>query len=104
MVGEIRSEKFPAYAKALLPYFMDERTLFVVSSDFCHWGQDFEFTFRYPEEPIIHKSIEKLDRVGMSLIESQSRPAFEKYLIETENTICGQQPILMLLALVEAAK
>jgi AmmeMemoRadiSam system protein B len=44
MVGSIPSKKLPDYAKALLPYFMDERTLFVVSSDFCHWGERFDFT------------------------------------------------------------
>ena len=44
MVGSIPSKKLPDYAKALLPFFMDERTLFVVSSDFCHWGERFDFT------------------------------------------------------------
>lgn len=70
MVGSIPSKKLPDYAKALLPYFLDERTLFVVSSDFCHWGERFDFTHQYPEEPLIYKSIEKLDRAGMTAIES----------------------------------
>lgn len=70
MVGEVPSDKFAAYADELLPYFMDERTLFVVSSDFCHWGEDFDYMFTYPDEPHIHKSIERLDREGMSLIEA----------------------------------
>ena len=58
------------YAKALLPLFLDESTLFVVSSDFCHWGERFDFTHKFVDEPIIYKSIEKLDKVGMNAIES----------------------------------
>jgi AmmeMemoRadiSam system protein B len=41
MVGQVPSNKLSDYAKALLPYFKDERTLFIVSSDFCHWGDRF---------------------------------------------------------------
>lgn len=43
MVGQIPSDKFSDYAKALLPLFLDDRTLFVVSSDFCHWGERFDY-------------------------------------------------------------
>ena len=70
MVGQLDKEKLKKYAKILLPLFNDERTLFVVSSDFCHWGQRFQFTFKYADEPVIHKSIEKLDKIGMGLIEN----------------------------------
>ena len=38
MVGELPKAKYKEYAKALLPLFKDERTVFIVSSDFCHWG------------------------------------------------------------------
>jgi AmmeMemoRadiSam system protein B len=44
MVGSVPTKSMPKYAKALLPYFLDERTLFIVSSDFCHWGDRFDFT------------------------------------------------------------
>jgi AmmeMemoRadiSam system protein B len=43
MVGDLPKEAWQEYAKALLPLFEDERTLFVVSSDFCHWGERFDF-------------------------------------------------------------
>ena len=41
MVGLIPDDKKDDYAKLLLPYFLDERTVFVLSSDFCHWGEMF---------------------------------------------------------------
>jgi len=43
MVGDIPKEAWQEYAKVLLPLFEDERTLFIVSSDFCHWGERFDF-------------------------------------------------------------
>lgn len=43
MVGQVPIEKQQAYAQALLPLFKDDRTLFVVSSDFCHWGANFDY-------------------------------------------------------------
>jgi predicted class III extradiol MEMO1 family dioxygenase len=33
-----------SYAKLLLPYFEQPGTVFVISSDFCHWGERFSFT------------------------------------------------------------
>ena len=104
MVGNIPEDKFAAYAELLLPLFLDERTVFIVSSDFCHWGSRFRFTHQFPDEPVIHKSIERLDKQGMDLIESQSFNAFTQYLDQTENTICGRHPIQLLLATIELAK
>ena len=37
MVGEIDGNE-EYFGKLLAPYFDDENTLFVISSDFCHWG------------------------------------------------------------------
>ena len=33
------------YAQVLAPYLQDPGNLFVISSDFCHWGARFGFTF-----------------------------------------------------------
>ena len=37
----------------------------------------------------------------MNLIESHDLKAFQKYLEHTENTICGERPIQLLLALID---
>ena len=104
MVGDIPEDKYAAYAELLLPLFMDERTVFIVSSDFCHWGRGFDFMHQFDDEPIIHRSIERLDRQGMDLIESHSLANFTQYLDSTKNTVCGRHPIQLLLALVERAQ
>ena len=38
----------------------------------------------------------------MDLIEQQTLADFQKYLKDTKNTICGANPIQMLLAIIEA--
>ena len=105
MVGQLEKESFREYAQELLPYFLDEKTLFVVSSDFCHWGKAFSFTHRFSdfEEEDTYKSIEKLDKQAIDIIESQNLEAFQQYLSETKNTICGRNPIQLLLAIIELA-
>ena len=42
-VSTVLSEE--AYGKVLSPYLDDRRNLFVISSDFCHWGARFRYTF-----------------------------------------------------------
>lgn len=95
MVGEIDKDQMPKYAQALKPYFDDDRNLFVISSDFCHWGEDFDFTHKYPEieDKEIYKSIQKLDLKALVLIEKHELTKFQAYLEKTKNTICGQYPI-----------
>lgn len=64
MVGQVKAEDLSKYAEVLMPLFMDKKTLFIVSSDFCHWGRDFDYqpiTQGY-EGQAIHKSIEALDK------------------------------------------
>ena len=33
------------FGELLAPYFDDSRNFFVISSDFCHWGSRFSYTF-----------------------------------------------------------
>ena len=102
MVGHISKEIFPVYGKILSKYFNDPETLFIVSTDFCHWGKRFDFVHRFPSEPPlkIHESISKLDHIGMNLIEKHDLPGFLAYMKEYKNTICGRMPLIVLLAII----
>merc|ERR1712083_257245 len=44
MVGNCRKRRHELYGKILAPYFEDDATLFVISSDFCHWGSNYGYT------------------------------------------------------------
>jgi AmmeMemoRadiSam system protein B len=93
-------ERHTRLAAALRPAFEDARTLFVISSDFCHWGARFDYR---PHDAsrgaAIWQSIEALDRDGMALIEARDADGFWRYLRRTHNTICGRHPISVLLRL-----
>lgn len=83
LVGSISAAAEASFGELLAPYLADERTLFVVSSDFCHWGSRFRYTYYRPgaqqrprslggrdtlaaDEPPIHASIRALDGAGMA--------------------------------------
>ncbi|KAK9828333.1 hypothetical protein WJX74_009342 [Apatococcus lobatus] len=101
MVGSLMAESEARYAEILTPYFKGASSLFVISSDFCHWGSRFSYTFQNPAQGPIHKSIEWLDRLGMDIIEKGNAPDFHAYLKSYGNTICGRHPIGILLHILQ---
>ncbi len=42
MVGNVSSDKEKMYGELLAKYFLQPNTVFVISSDFCHWGRCIE--------------------------------------------------------------
>ncbi|KAJ1026854.1 hypothetical protein NDA16_002151 [Ustilago loliicola] len=86
LVGAINTSKENDYGKLLAPYLKDPRNFFVVSSDFCHWGSRFRYTYYRPagsslattlsnrsprsayDQPPIHQSIRELDESGIMAI------------------------------------
>jgi AmmeMemoRadiSam system protein B len=97
MIGSLTKESEELYGKLLAPYLLKEDTIFIVSSDFCHWGKRFDYTLYYEDKGSIYSSIEALDRRGMATIESGNPEEFKAYLRETKNTICGRYPIAVLM-------
>ncbi|KAJ6519874.1 MEMO1 family [Mycena sanguinolenta] len=116
VVGAINQQQEAAFGALLAPYLARDDTFCVVSSDFCHWGTRFSYTYYYPapDAPAvrlsrssapsaahpIHASIRQLDHAAMDLLAhnpAQAHPHFAAYLAETKNTICGRHPIGVLL-------
>jgi AmmeMemoRadiSam system protein B len=89
----------------LKDYLLQSNTLFIISSDFCHWGKRFDYQPCDPKNEIpIYKFVENLDRRGMDLIEQLDYAGFIKYLENTKNTICGRHPILILLKMIDSSR
>jgi AmmeMemoRadiSam system protein B len=101
MVGHTSLEQDNLFANALSEYYNDKRTLFVISSDFCHWGKRFSYTYTNNAYKNIYESIEFLDRVGMDCIESLDPETFDSYLKDHKNTICGRRAITILLCIIK---
>ncbi|KAI7820982.1 hypothetical protein BC939DRAFT_399064 [Gamsiella multidivaricata] len=102
LVGALTETTERQYGKLLAPYLDDPQNLFIVSSDFCHWGQRFDYTYYVDNKGVVSDSIRTLDREGMDKIEQQNHANFCKYLKKTRNTICGRHPIGVLMAALEA--
>lgn len=98
LVGSVSGSKQQVYGKIFASYIEDSRNLFVISSDFCHWGNRFHFAPFNPHSGIpIFEQITQLDREGMDAIQSLNPHVFSDYLKKTQNTICGRNPILLML-------
>ncbi|KAH9546987.1 hypothetical protein CY35_11G010400 [Sphagnum magellanicum] len=93
LVGSCIPETEAMYGRLLAKYIDNPSNFFSVSSDFCHWGQRFNYTYYDKKRGPIYKSIEALDQKGIDIIESGDPDAFRDYLHEYENTICGRHPI-----------
>ena len=113
VVGHCNHENTRRYAELLRPYYDDPQNFFVISSDFCHWGNRFGFEYlpvcmecgsggnrRYVSRAQVNKLIESLDKDSMDLLEQKNYEGWERYLEQTQNTICGRHPISILMAMI----
>lgn len=69
-------------------------SLVVVSSDFTHYGAHFNYL---PFTEDVPENIRRLDMGAIECIRAGDVPGFESYLAKTDATICGRNPIDVLL-------
>jgi AmmeMemoRadiSam system protein B len=120
LVGATNPDAEKAYGEILAPYLADPTSVFVVSSDFCHWGLRFSYTYYLPEaastatdgyslkrrdkdptNPPIYQSIARLDKSSMEAVEGGKHKDFVDNIEETGNTVCGRHPIGVTMAAIE---
>ncbi|CAK8677865.1 protein MEMO1-like [Clavelina lepadiformis] len=102
LVGSLDRDSEREYGKIFSKYINDPRNLFIISSDFCHWGDRFRYNHYEPEHGEIYQSIEALDDRGMKIIERLDPDEFSSYLSKYKNTICGRHPIGVMLNAVKS--
>jgi len=93
LVGEMTDEERVVLARALRD-LIDEETLLVVSSDFTHYGRNFgyaPFSDRVPER------LQALNDAAVQEILEVDVPGWDLFLRDTQATICGRNPISLLL-------
>ena len=61
IVGHISEKSALEYGKAMSKYFDDDNTIFITSSDFCHWGDNFDYQPYKQEGERIWECIKKMD-------------------------------------------
>ena len=119
LVGNTSPEVEAEFGKILAPYFEDPENVFIVSSDFAHWGLRFSYTNYLPntsaengirtlkasdkgvENPKIYESIDAIDKMTMEAIRTGEHKTFLRSLRKTGNTVCGRHPIGIAMAAIE---
>ncbi|RTE69706.1 hypothetical protein BHE90_015908 [Fusarium euwallaceae] len=118
LVGSNNGPEEKEVGRALLPYLKDPENSFIISSDFCHWGDNFSYMVysptsspgdlvrlrksdRAPTGPPIHETIRAIDEAAMDGVKSGSHDAFLATLKQTKNTVCGRHPIGVMMAALE---
>ncbi|KAH7698377.1 UPF0103/Mediator of ErbB2-driven cell motility (Memo-related) [Aphelenchoides avenae] len=102
LVRSLTTARQIQYGKIFAHYLEDPQNLFVISSDFCHWGNRFRYS---PTDPSCgkpsHEQIAALDQRGMEAISALNPLIFNDYLKKTQNTVCGRNPICVMLQAAE---
>ncbi|CAH8830903.1 unnamed protein product [Trichobilharzia szidati] len=97
LVGYLTPDREAVYGQIFSQYLSNPENFFVISSDFCHWGKRFQYTYYDQSKGAIWQSIQALDETGMQIIERLAPSEFSSYLEQYGNTICGRHPIGVLL-------
>lgn len=121
MIGNTSPPTEQAFGRILAPYLSDSSNVFVISSDFAHWGLRFRYTYylpsldpedatnlpssaKAPTSPPIHESIKAVDFECMGACETGSHQKWLGVLDRTGNTVCGRHPIGVMMAAVEEVR
>lgn len=96
VVGEFPDAKSIEKAADSLRPLLGPGDLVVVSSDFTHFGFNFNYT---PFSDNIPERLEKLLDDATEPLLKADLAGFSKHLAKTADTICGREPIKLLLAL-----
>jgi len=83
-------------AAAEMRSVLDDKTLLVVSSDFTHYGESYGFV---PFDKNVQHNIEILDSGIFELFMRKDVEGFIKKLNQTHATVCGRDPLSLLLAM-----
>jgi AmmeMemoRadiSam system protein B len=122
LVGSNNGRAEKKFGDILVPYLKDPQNAFIISSDFCHWGDNFSYFAYYAKrdgekeelcfdadrhhdvarDGPISQSIDKLDGSAIAAVETGVHDNFVDNLRETRNTVCGRHPIGVMMAALEA--
>ena len=95
LIGELDYSDYEQIGNALKSV-MDDKTILVVSSDFTHFGPSYGY-LPFPINKDTRENIEKLDMGAAEKICNLDFDGFYKYMEKTKATICGKNPIGVLL-------
>jgi MEMO1 family protein len=96
-VGSLGAEALESAAKRLAER-VKQGDLILASSDFTHFGESYGYVPFPPGSPDVREKLNRLAMTAFEEIGSIDVAAFDRHLSETGDTICGRDPIRLLLA------
>jgi MEMO1 family protein len=100
VIGRLDQDGCGEIAEGLAP-LLGPRTLLVVSSDFTHFGPSYDYV---PFRENVPERLREMDEGAAAAIQAISPTDFEAFCARTGDTICGREPIRVLLTLLEGGK
>jgi len=85
-------------AASILNSLIDSDTLVIASSDFVHYGPNYDYV---PFKENVQEGLKNLDMGAYKYIEQLDSNGFMKYVNQTGATICGNVPIAILLSMLD---
>ncbi len=98
VLGQMDEKTIQRFA-GILCGLIDEKTLVIASSDFTHYGPNYDYI---PFKDRIQENLKALDMGAYAEIENKNPQGFRAYCERTGATICGEVPITVLLSMVPA--
>lgn len=80
---------------------LKEKTLFIMSSDFIHFGRLFGFVKKIDQDQELNKQVELYDQHTWSFIENFDYSGFRTFFESIKGKICGCYGINVLLRILE---
>lgn len=100
MVGNTSASTEQAFGALLAPYLADPSNAFVISSDFCHWGLRFHYTYYVPQAdkpgPKLPISTDSLPQPGgdIDAIEDKMEVASAGHVLQRRDRIQRGEPAI----------
>ena len=98
MVGSTSAATERAFGSLLAPYLADPANAFVISSDFCHWGLRFHYTYYVPQAPkpgpVLPLSSDTLPQPGYAAEQSVEAVSAGKFLQRRDRTPGPHEPAI----------
>ncbi len=103
VIGSLDSKTLKTLADELKP-MLDNETLVIVSSDFTHYGENFDY-LPFPADGSVESKLRDRDMEAVKNILHLDYVGFKEFIDKTNDTICGRYGIeLLLLLLPEDSK
>ena len=97
LIGSLNENVEEFMANLLRPMILTSRTLFIISSDFTHWGELFHFTsFANGKKPL-EQQLLLHDERAMNIISAFNYEHFRFHIEEISCSICGSFSICLIL-------